>query len=227
MEAQIVDEDFVARSDIYIYNLMTGGSGGRIMSASTIEKMSKARKDKTWEEIFGVEEAERHRKIAIETGKKMKGKAKNFSKETRKKLADACRERHTGRKRSKETKKRMSEAQKGKTLSEAHKKRISETTRKAMKTVVTPEYRKKLSIAQKRKWDQLGPKLTKEQVEECLYNTSSIAAALRYAKDVFQVSISRPTFMKYVNVRYQINLDDMTAEEAVNRKYLNEQGAPQ
>ena len=113
---------------------------GKKASLEAKEKMSLARKDKTWEEIFGSEEAARLRENASD---RMSGENNYFHG----KSLEPWNKGKTGYKtkpHSEETKKKMSEAHKGKALSEETKRKISKSVSKKNKELwQDPEYRAK------------------------------------------------------------------------------------
>lgn len=107
-------------------NLSEGGEGasGVTHSAATKEKWSNAKKGKTWEEIFGVEKADKIRE-------QRKLNTRKHSEETKKKLSESKKGSKNpmyGEKLSEEQRKKLSELRKGKP-SPTKGKKYSEETR--------------------------------------------------------------------------------------------------
>jgi hypothetical protein len=111
-------------------NLSEGGEGasGVIHSKATKEKWSKAKKGKTWEEIFGAEKAARIRE-------QRKLRTRKHSDETKKKISESKKGSKNpmyGKKLSDEQRKKLSELRKGKP-SPTKGKKYSESTRQNYK----------------------------------------------------------------------------------------------
>ncbi len=100
---------------------------GKAVSAETRRKQSEARKGKTYEDMFGKEKA-----AAMKKNLQKKGKARSHSIETRHRISESNKGKHSNRNRythSYETKRKISESNKGRIVivTEATKRKISNT----------------------------------------------------------------------------------------------------
>lgn len=153
-------------------NLSNGGEGaaGVTHSKETKKKWSDAKKGKTWEEIFGVDQAQRMRKES-----KMK-KRKPHSEETKKKLSDCKKGKNNpmfGKDFTDEHRQKLSEAQIGNTNTKG--KKYSEETRQNYKKAAI------LRAARKDICEQISIKLTGIKRSEETRKKMSDAAKAREA----------------------------------------------
>lgn len=155
-------------------NMADGGEGasGAVHSNTTKEKWSAAKKGKTWEEIYGVEQAQRIREQRKITGRKP------HSEETKKKMSLAKQGVNNpmyGKSPNDEHSKKLSEAKIGKP-SNTKGKKFSETARQNMSVAA------KLREADPVKRKKISNKLKGRSFSEETRKRMSEAAKLREAK---------------------------------------------
>lgn len=197
-----------------LVNICPGGFGGYNPEAA--EANSKIRSGSTWEKIYGKEQAEQKRqKMSAQfEGEGNPFYNKTHTEENKLKFSKQAKKMFEGKSLSEEHKQKISKSNEGTNTLEwyiekygekegrqKYNERIEKISKKQAENWQDPEYRekqcKKLSKAQKKRWERKGKKLTKEQVEEALENSNTVAAARRYARDNYE-EVSRPTFDKYI-----------------------------